>query len=209
MNKRYFIFTRKDPSQELMALVLTVLFFAVGCVVGTASASYITENSVVPNFISDIITSLNAGNNDNSSFLSILLDVSFYPLIVFAMGFFVFGFAMIPSLAAVRGYIYSFSVALLIRYYGISGVIPAFILFGIKSIVFIPCFVVLAVQAFSSSMKLTSTVVSRGASWTPPYGKRFVLRSVLCFIALALFALVLFLLSDKVFNAAIYLLQKT
>ena len=70
-----------------MALVLTVLFFAVGCVVGTASASYITENSVVPNFISDIITSLNAGNNDNSSFLSILLDVSFYPLIVFAMGF--------------------------------------------------------------------------------------------------------------------------
>ena len=55
MNKRYFIFTRKAPSQELMALVLTVLFFAVGCVVGTASASYITENSVVPNFISDIL----------------------------------------------------------------------------------------------------------------------------------------------------------
>lgn len=209
MNKRYFVFTHRAPSQELLALALTALFFAGGCIIGTVSAKYIDQLSIVPNYISSIITSLESGSNLSGGIGSTFLDIAAYPLVVFTMGFFVFGFIFIPPFAALRGYIYSFSVALIIRFYGISGILPALLLFGIKSLVLIPCFIFLAIQAFCASMQLTSAVLSRGVSGISPYSGAFMIRSLLCFAALALFAFLSYMLADRIFDFALNLLQKT
>lgn len=200
MNKRYFILMKQIPSQSFFALIITAVFFITGCIIGTISAGLVKGLPGISGYLSNIISILMSDDGSSLSFLSVLIDTMFYHLIIFALGFCVFGFVFIPVVAGVRGCIFAFSISVLIRYYGQTGIFPAFLLFGLKSLIATPCLLFLAVQSFCASVRLTSIAALGINNGDKPYDSGFVMRCAVCFAVLLILSAISFFASDSIFG---------
>jgi stage II sporulation protein M len=114
-----------------------------------------------------------------------------YHLAALFLGFSVLGVFCIPALSAVRGFFLSFSVSAIIRLMGSKGILLTLSIFGINTLITIPCFFVLSVSGFSASLYLLRLVFSKNTKNTAsPFNSRFFMNCGICLIVLMVSTLI-------------------
>lgn len=162
-----------------------------GCIAGTLAAGTITDNSSLKEFISGYIRLVEDGTSAQSSFLTSLINAFKYHLTAVFLGFSVLGIFFIPALSAVRGFFLSFSIAAVIRLFGSGGIVLALSIFGFGTLLTIPCYFILAVQAFSMSfILLRMTLGSGGRVGLFQDKRRFLFNLIICVALLILSAII-------------------
>ena len=84
-------------------------------------------------------------------FFNALLIYFRYPLLALLLGLTVPGALLLPVLSAVFGFFLSFAACCFARVFGGSGVLLAAAVLGLRCLITLPCFFVLAVQAMHSA----------------------------------------------------------
>ena len=84
-----------------------------------------------------------------------------YPLAAFLLGFTALGAALVPCLTAAFGFFLSFSVCCFTAVFGAEGVLLALAVFGLRCLVTLPCYLLLAADAWTSSVALASQRLGR------------------------------------------------
>ena len=120
-------------------------------------------------------------------FVLFLFNMFKYHLLAMFFGFSVLGIICLPVLSALRGFFLCFSISAMIRLFGSNGIALALSVFGIGTLLTIPCYFILAVQAFSASLNLFKAVRATGGGRVPPvpYGRGYFLLWGVCFLILA------------------------
>lgn len=98
------------------------------------------------------------------------------PLLAFLLGFSFLGTIGVPLLVGIQGFYFTFSVATLCRWMGITGLIPAFFLFCLPALVWVPVLFILGLQSFHVSQLLW-----RRGRKEDVYPVRYFVRAALCF----------------------------
>jgi len=175
VNKRITI-AGSETGADYLGLIVCGALFICGSIVGTA-ASGIAGDAGISNYMAGYLAL--AGQARISGFFSALFNVWTYPLVAILLGFSVFGVFGVPALAAVRGFFLCFSISAIVRYFGGDGVLLALAIFGASAMITVPCFFILAVQSFSSSLYVFKSVTLKGGG-TAPYKGGFFRRVLVC-----------------------------
>jgi stage II sporulation protein M len=109
--------------------------------------------------------------------LSALVIYFRYPLLAFLLGFASVGVALLPCVTVAFGFFLSFSVCCFTAAFGREGVLLALAVFGLRCLVTMPCFFLLAVPAWRTSAALAAISFGRGRRTAPVvYGRACWLR---------------------------------
>lgn len=76
-----------------------------------------------------------------------------YPVLAFALGFLALGVVLIPLLSGVFGFFLSFCVCTLVVTFGQNGVWIGLCLFGLRSVVSVVCYFLVAVNAWNGALR--------------------------------------------------------
>ena len=207
MNRRFTFVITDDKTGSLPGLIICGALFLCGCVAGSFSAGFVSDGGVLTGFFAEYLRLAQDGTFSNPTLTASLANTLRYPLLVFAMGLSIPGLIAIPALSALRGYTLAFSAAVIVRLYGGGGVILALSIFGLTTIITVPCFLILASLAFRGSCLLTLSVVRPSLrSGECPYDMRFFICCLVCFAFLVLAAVIdTFLTSQMVRFAVSYI----
>ena len=136
--------TFKVGAFELLSFLIVNSFFTMGAAFGYSFSSVsISEIS----FLSDF------------SLASSLLNVLLFPVFSFVIGYFVFGFAILPLSSFAYGFLISFSSGVLLR----AGEFRRYYLCCGSRLVSAAVFILIASFSFRSSLSLFLASVNRGA----------------------------------------------
>jgi len=106
-----------------------------------------------------------------------------YPLLALLLGYSSIGVILLPMTAAAFGFFLSFSVCCFAAAFGSDGVLLALAVFGVRCLISLPCFFLLAVSAWENSAALAS--FGRGRRTASVHRGRFYWqRTGLCTAAL-------------------------
>ena len=117
--------------------------------------------------------------------LSALLLYVRYPVLAALLGFASIGVVLLPGVTAAFGFFLSFSVSCFAAAFGSDGVLVALAVMGVRTLVTLPCFFMLAVQSLGSSAMLASLSFGRGRRSAPIiYGSKWWTRFGVCLLVL-------------------------
>ena len=138
------------------ALLALSLFFAFGVFLGQAVFEYTTGSTAqeLERYVSDFLLLEEAGELTSQAVFSTLVLYFRYPLLALLFGFTAFGVVLLPGLTTVFGFFLSFAVSCFTAAFGKEGTLLAFAVFGLRCMVSIPCYFLLAVPAWKSSVSL-------------------------------------------------------
>lgn len=183
--KNKTIFAKKD-----LNLIILSVFLLCGILIGSFSASYI-ENDTATQLSSSIANSIGHKNFEIKPLLLITIwdNLKYFLLEVF-WGFTFLGVIAIPITLAVRGYFLAFSIGAIINSYGISGIWLALALFGVQSIISIPCLIAISNKSFDAS-KVQFTFISNGKRTFVGrvFSKKFFIVALLSVVILVILSL--------------------
>ncbi len=172
----------KTSSKEKNSLTVLGLFF-LGFLLGldlgrAASVSRIAEVSPeLRQYLQGYVQTAPTVSFTAKHILQSLLVYFRYPLLVFALGFASFGVLMIPVLAVLLSFSFSYSVCCFAASFGEKGMLLALALFGLRYLLTLPCFLVLAVQALRSSVELAGYSLGYGGRRGPElYGVQYFVK---------------------------------
>jgi len=168
------------PSGQSGALAVLGLVFALGGAAGCVLAAFAGGEGAeeLCSYLSDYVLLAKDG----------ALPQGFWPLLwrhgeqllaLVLLGSAALGVVGIPLLFGLRGFFFSFSVACFCRVFGGRGVLPAFALFGLPALSWMPAYFLLGVESMSSSQQLLSRSSGDGRS-IPPSGRARWCRIGLC-----------------------------
>jgi len=169
----------------LFGLVTCAVFFACGIIAGTFSARRLdaTGTHALYESMMGYMEQIRAGTYASPGFLPVLWTAGRDHLIVLFLGFSLLGVLCLPILSSVRGFYLSFSIAALIRAFGMGGVPVALSLFGVGALFTLPAFFTLTTQAFSASTQMGRAAFGLGTVQIGAlYGRRYLVRLILCFL---------------------------
>jgi len=178
--------------EEFFGLLVCVIFFLSGGIVGTFSARSLDEVGTLALQISmtGYIGQITEGVFVAPGFWSTLWVSGRDHLLVLFLGFSLLGVLCLPIVAGIRGFYLSFSIAALIRAFGIEGWPLAFALFGMGALITVPCFFLLASQAFLASANLGKSTLGMGRVQVGVlYGRGYCIRAGLCALGVLFAAL--------------------
>lgn len=172
-----------------LCLGILAAFFSAGAVWGQVLANRTPEpvDAELTRYLTDYCT-LDAGETDTGSvFLSSLLIYFRYPLAAVLLGFAAPGAIFLPLVAAIFGFFLSFAVCCFAGAFGSTGILLAVCLFGLRCLISLPCFFLLAVPALQRSLlRVSDRLFGRGKRvLKPASGPEF-------WLGLALLAALLF-----------------
>ena len=182
MNRKPAYKARPDR-EEFFGLMTCAVFFLSGIAVGTFSASSLDEAGVLAlqNSMVEHIDQIIAGTHIPLDFWGTLWVTGRVHLLVLFLGFSLLGVLCLPVVAGARGFYLSFSIAAFIRVFGTGGWPLAFALFGAGALITVPCFFLLASQAFSASVRLGKSAVGMGQIRAGAlYGQVYLVRAGVC-----------------------------
>lgn len=90
-----------------------------------------------------------------------------YLVAVLVLGLTALGLAGIPLLFGLRGFFFSFSAACFCRVFGGRGLLPAFFLFGLPALLWVPALFLSGVPGFLSARQLLRRTSGDGRGLTP------------------------------------------
>ena len=136
-----------------LCLGLLTVFFLAGLVLGQVSARRNSDpiSAELHQYLMDYY-SLGIGEESGRLFLSALLIYFRYPLMAFCLSFILPGALSLPLVAAAFGFFLSYAACCFARTFGEIGVLLSVAVFGLRCLISIPCFFVLAVPAVQKAM---------------------------------------------------------
>ncbi len=161
-------------------IVFLALCFLLGAVAG-ALIGTLSETGDMTGMMAELSTE--AGNLN--SFLHALWDATWFPLLVLLAGTSLLGMLFVPLLSVARGYLLSCTAAAVLHSYPWKTVA---VLLGIPSLLEIPCFLVLAVDAIRTSRRLV--VAAGGGPPSAEHDNPILRHTVICLFVLTVSALI-------------------
>lgn len=166
------------------ALAACLTAFLAGSVLGTVFSGMISAPDVVSEHFAHLFEAYGSGETAPVEIGAVAANTYFYHVISFLLGFSILGVVLIPATSAIRGFMLSFSMAVIIRMYSGKGVAVALAAFGITSVISVPCFLIISVLSFEASKRLFDSAVLRSSYAVSPYTGKFFLVCAACFAVL-------------------------
>ena len=169
-----------QPS-PLWRVLLLSLFFLCGIFAGQALAARgaVVVGGELTKYLRRYVTI--DGSVSLRTVLSAILLYLRYPMVVALLGFSSIGIAIIPAITTALGFFLSFSVSCFAAVFGSDGVLLAAAVLGVRCLVMLPCYFLVAVYAWGSSAALASLSFGRGRrSASVSYGPRWWTRLLVC-----------------------------
>jgi hypothetical protein len=179
--------TRKNQGRiqetPLPRLFLLALFFFAGVILGQVLAGRVpdTTGAELKRYLSDYVRLGGEMALSSGAVLSTLVIYFRYPLLAFFLGFASIGIVLLPCVAAAYGFFLSFSVSCFTAAFGTDGVLLALAVFGVRCLVTLPIFFLLAVPSWGTAFGLAAVSFGRGRRTAPVvYGRAFWMRPCAC-----------------------------
>lgn len=163
-----------------IGMVILGISFLLGGLLGCFFASLISgegESIVAESFLA-YFSAVKEGRDNPNFWLSLWHNLK-PPLLAFFLGFSFLGIIGLPLLFATEGFIFTFSLSILCRLWGITGLIPSFFVFCLPALLWMPLFFLLGFQSFYAAMILWGRGKKEEA-----YPKGYFFRSFLCLSAI-------------------------
>lgn len=167
---------------DTIGFTLCAGFFLAGALSGAVSANYISDYSGT--LLKNYFLSAQSGVFMSGGLAKSFFDSFLYPAIAFFLGFAAFGFILLPLLSGLKGFVLTFVATSIIKVLGSAGWLVSLSLYGLTSLISLPCLLILSVQAFTASFTLTGALLKRRAVFRAVYGKVYFIRCLLCAAAL-------------------------
>lgn len=180
---------RADPAA--LRGVLLALCFLAGCLAGRLYAGSWGESarSSMAAYLRDYCALYDAGGAQSSLLRCAALYFGGAALLAL-FGFSAAGVALIPALSALFGFLTMYAVSCFVVCFGRAGVPLAMGAMAVRLVFTLPCFFLLAGEAWPLSTELFLLSLGRGKRSSPVlYGGRYFLLLALCLAALAVGAL--------------------
>ena len=127
-----------------------------------------------------------------------------YPLLAFLLGFTSLGILLLPCVTVAYGFFLSFSVCCFTAAFGVDGILLAFAVFGLRCMLTLPCYLLLAVSSWGSSAALAKLSFGRGKRVVPViYGRDCWIRFIGAVIVLLVGICVDLFLSPRLLQAVL------
>lgn len=151
-------------NQTLLRLLILAGFFLVGVCLGQAAALRVPSSagSELHKYLADFLRLEGGVVPGPETVLSTVLLYFRYPLLAVLLGFASLGLALLPCLSAAFGFFLSFSVCCFTAAFGAEGVLLALAVFGLRCVVTLPCFFLLALPAWNASAVLMALSSGKG-----------------------------------------------
>ena len=179
---------RTAPGQPsaLPRLLLLALFFLGGVILGQVLAGRVpaAAGEELERYLSDYV-GLDRGELSAGTVFPALVLYLRYPLLAFLLGVASVGVALLPLATAAFGFFLSFSVCCFTAAFGADGVLLALSVFGLRCLVTLPCYFLLAVPAWGTAAALARASFGRGRRAAPvSFGRGYWLRAAAVLVAL-------------------------
>ena len=127
---------------------------------------------------------------NNYSLGNVYFNLVKYPILMFLSGFTVFGSIIVPICLISKGFSISFSITAIVQALGRKGVILAFAIFGLQTLISIPCFLVISASSIEGSYYIANTVFKRRKQLNQnlPNYKRHLYLFLFCSLLLLVYA---------------------
>lgn len=160
---------KDGQSAPLPRLVLLALFFLGGVLLGQVLAGRVpdTTGDELSRYLRDYVHLSGGGEQTAVQALPAAVIYFRYPLLAFLLGFTSLGVLLLPCVTVAYGFFLSFSVCCFTAAFGADGVLLALAVFGLRCVVTLPCYLLLAVPAWGTSAALASLSFGRGRRTAP------------------------------------------
>lgn len=199
---------RGPGSEQRSALLCLTVCFAVGTVGGCVFAGLLgtdTQTRLL-DYFGSYFMALRENGAIHPSLLSTLWEVTRWPLLAFLLGFTALGVVGLPVVFCVRSFLLSYAVAVLVRLYGVIGLLTALAVFGVSGFLVLPALFTLGVDAFRSAGSIAVKLMGDSRQSFPP-GRGRLLRAGCCGALLSVASAAQIQLTPVLLAAAAGLLQ--
>ena len=191
MNKKQPISNRLRQADYsfIPRLVLLALFFFVGVILGQVLSGQIpaTTGDELSRYLSDYIALGGELTVTGKTAVSALVIYLRYPLLAFLLGFASVGIVLIPCLSIAYGFFLSFSVCCFTATFGSDGVLLAVAVFGLRCLITLPFYFLLAAPALNTSAAFAAVSFGRERRALPvAYDRKGWMRLCVCLVILLL-----------------------
>ena len=172
----------------VLRLALLAAAFLAGALAGHLYAGACGEEiwETLGRYLDDYCRLYDAGGVEVSMASCVVMYFA-YAALLLLLGFSAAGVVLIPALSGVFGFFTMYTVSCFVRCYGRTGAGLALGAMVVRLVFTLPCFFVLAGEAWPLSMELFSVSFGRGKRSSPVlYGSRYFLKFLLCAVILAL-----------------------
>ena len=171
-------------SKSTVNFIVSAIFLLCGVIIGSISSSHIAGNTILE--LSSSISSI--VNFDRSKiFTETLFSVFKYPMIIFLCGFTALGVLFVPVSLSIKGYSWAFSIGVLIRIYGSSGIWISVSVFAVQALILIPClFVMSSLSLNAAKQQWQMFLIGKRTVFGPIFTKRYFLTLATCLAVLLL-----------------------
>ena len=194
-----------SPS-ALPRLLFLAVFFFFGVILGQVLVARVPDETgaELEQYLLDYVQLGAAGRRPMGALLSTAVLYLRYPLIAFLLGFASAGVVLLPCAALAFGFFLSFSVCCFTAAFGMGGVTLALAVFGLRCLLTLPCFFLLAAASLETSAALAGASFGRGRRLRAVvYGRDWWLRFGLMMVVLALGVCLDLLLSSRFLKLAL------
>lgn len=179
----------RESGSFLPRLIFLAICFAAGVILGQVLSVRVADDvsGELVHYLSSFFSLSDGENSASGTLLSTLVVYYRYPLLAFLFGFASVGVVLLPLLSAAYGFFLSFSVCCFTAAFGSDGVLLALCVFGLRCLITLPCYFLLAVPSFRNAVSLAAISLGREARDFPiRYGSVWWMR--LCIAAGVLLA---------------------
>lgn len=136
---------------------IMITFFLIGMIAGCIFNVYANDagNNILFN---NNLKEIAANGATTYSFAKTYLNLIKYPTIIFLLGYTALGIFAIPLTVLFKGFFISFSVSSVIQTFGLSGFYSALAMFGLQTMISIPCIIITASFSLEISKLFTSVL---------------------------------------------------
>ena len=180
--------TKRTPVQlpMLPRLLLLALFFLAGIFLGQVLSGRVPDatGDELRRYLEDYMQLGGGGAPTARTVLSALVIYFRYPLMAFLLGFASIGVVLLPGVTAAYGFFLSFSVCCFTAAFGTDGVLLAMAVFGLRCLVTMPCYFLLAASSWGTAAGLAAVSFGSGRRTAPVvYGRACWARFGACCLA--------------------------
>ena len=201
---------RRNPSapgssSALPRLLLLALFFLCGVILGQALMGRVPDETgaELKQYLTDYVQLGAAGQRPLGALLSTAVLYLRYPLLAFFLGFASVGVILLPCTALAFGFFLSFSVCCFTATFGAHGVILTLAVFGLRCLLTLPCFFVMAASLETSAALAGASFGSGRRLRAVVYGRDWWLRFGAAVVVLLLGVCLDLLLSSRLLELAL------
>jgi len=171
---------------RMFALLFLSGCFLCGILAGCFWADSVTESggAALSEYVTGYLAVLQEEGAKGGSLFTTFWDLFRWPVVTVLAAFTVPGLIVIPAIFLVRGFLLSFATACFVRVLGSTGIIWAFVLFGVSGMLSLPVLFILGTQGVVSCRQLCLRLMGVRSGKERIFGNEYMIRCGLCMVLL-------------------------